>query len=129
MLLSSNARGYSDSYRCADLDKVFAYRLSVVHGIKGRDFVNSHRRHFQQTSNLVHDADASESMLTLSEVEKRHDSSLLVLRRVALEDLIDDFFVLCAELERDGWVVVGFVAVLDRYYVSLSIRIYILVYQ
>jgi hypothetical protein len=50
-------------------------------------------------------------MLALSEVEKRHDSSLLVLGRVTLEDLIDDFFVLGAELERDGWVVVGFVAV------------------
>ena len=114
MLLPFNARYSSCSYRCANLDKVFSYRLSVVHGIKGRDFVNSHGRHFQQTSNLVHDANAGKSVLALSEVEKRHDGSLLVLRRVALEDLIDDFFVLCAELERDGWVVVGFVAVLDR---------------
>lgn len=114
MLLSFNARYSSCSYRCADLDKVFAYRLSVVHGIKGRDFVDSHGRHFQQTSNLVHDTDTGESMLALSEVEKGHDSSLLVLGRVTFEDLIDDFFVLCAELERDGWVVVGFVAVLER---------------
>jgi hypothetical protein len=102
------------SYRCADLDKVFAHRLSVVHGIKSRDFINSHGRHFQQTSNLVHDTDTGKSMLALSEVEKRHDSSLLVLGRVTLEDLIDDFFVLGAELERDGWVVVGFVAVLEN---------------
>jgi hypothetical protein len=53
-------------------------------------------------------------MLALSEVEKGHDSSLLILGRVTFEDLIDDFFVLGAELERDGWVVVGFVAVLDK---------------
>lgn len=52
-------------------------------------------------------------MLALSEVEKGHDGSLLVLGRVPFEDLIDDFFVLAAELERDGWVVFGFVAVLD----------------
>lgn len=102
------------SYRCADLDKVFAHGLSVVHGIKSRDFVNSHGRHFQQTSNFVHDADTGEAMLALPEVEKGHDGGLLVLGRVAFEDLIDDFFVLCAKLERDGWVVVGFVAMLEN---------------
>lgn len=53
-------------------------------------------------------------MLALSKVEKGHNSSLLVLGRVAFEDLVDDFFVLRAELERDGWVVVGLVAVLDN---------------
>lgn len=114
MLLPANARRQSCSYRCADLDKVFAHRLSVVHGIKCRDFINSHGRHFQQTSNLVHDTNAGESVLALSEVEKGHNGSLLVLGRVTFEDLIDDFFVLGAELERDGRVVSGFVAVLHR---------------
>lgn len=114
MFLSFNARKNVCSYRCADLDEVFAHRFSVVHGIKGRDFVNSHGRHFQQTGNLIHDADTGEAMLALSKIKKGHDGSLLVLGRVTFEDLIDDFFVFGAELERDGWVVVRFVAVLDE---------------
>jgi hypothetical protein len=51
-------------------------------------------------------------VLALTEVQQGHDGALLVLGRVALEDLIDDLEVLLGELERDGRVVVRLVAVL-----------------
>lgn len=51
-------------------------------------------------------------MLTLTEVKEGHNSTLLVLRRVALEDLIGKLEVLVGKLEGDGRVVGGLVAVL-----------------
>ena len=53
-------------------------------------------------------------MLALAQIQQRHDSSLFVLGRVALEDLIDKFEVLLGELERKARVVGGLVAVLER---------------
>lgn len=52
-------------------------------------------------------------MLALAQIEKGHDGGLLVLRGVALEDLIDEFEVLLGELEGDGRVVGGGIAVLE----------------
>jgi hypothetical protein len=51
-------------------------------------------------------------VLALAEVEQRHDGGLLVLRRVALEDLSDDRLILGVELEGNVGVVVAGVAVL-----------------
>jgi len=51
-------------------------------------------------------------VLALAQVQQGHDGGLLVLGRVALEDLIDEFEVLLVELEGDVGVVVRFVAVL-----------------
>lgn len=51
-------------------------------------------------------------MLALSKVQQRHDRGLLVLGRVALEDLVHEFLVLLIELEGDRGVVVGGVTVL-----------------
>jgi hypothetical protein len=96
----------------ADLDKVLADRLAVVHGVEGRDFVNAHRGDLEHAGNLVHDADASVAVLALAEVEQGHDGGLLVLGRVALEDLIGEGEVLLGELEREGRVVGRFIAVL-----------------
>lgn len=53
-------------------------------------------------------------MLTLSKVEKRHDSGLLVLRGIALEDLIGECEVLLGKLEWESRVVVGLIAVLFK---------------
>lgn len=100
------------SYRSADLDKVFAHRLAVVHGVEGGDLVDTHWGHLQKPGNLVHDADAGPAELALSQVQKGHDGRLLVLRGVTFEDLIDEAEVLLGELERDTGVVVGVVAVL-----------------
>jgi hypothetical protein len=89
-----------------------AHRCPVVHGVEGGDLVDAHRRHVEEARHLVHDADAGEAVLALAQVEQRHDGGLLVLRRVALEDLGDDGLVLLGELEGNLGVVVGGVAVL-----------------
>ena len=100
------------TYRRAQLDKVLANGLPVVHGIESCDFVDTHGGHLEEAGDLVHDADAGVAVLALAQVENGHNSTLLVLRRIALEDLIDELEVLVVELERDGRVVVGLVAVL-----------------
>jgi hypothetical protein len=51
-------------------------------------------------------------VLALAKVQQGHDGTLLVLGRVALEDLIDDLEVLLGELKREGRVVVWLIAVL-----------------
>lgn len=51
-------------------------------------------------------------MLALAKVQQGHHGRLLVLRRVALEDLIGEIKVLLGELEREGRVVDGTVSVL-----------------
>jgi hypothetical protein len=100
------------AYGSADLDKVLADGLAVVHGVEGCDFVNAHGGHLQHAGDLVHDADAGETVLALTKVQQGHDGGLLVLGRVTLEDLIDDLEVLLGELEREGRVVVRLIAVL-----------------
>jgi hypothetical protein len=100
------------AYGSADLHEVLANRLAVVHGVEGRDLINTHWGHLEHASDFVHDTDAGEAVLALTEVKQGHDSSLLVLGRVALEDLIGEFEVLLGKLEREGRVVVGLVAVL-----------------
>jgi hypothetical protein len=67
------------TYGCADLDVELAHRIPVVHGVEGCDLVHAHGRHLQYAANFVHDADACEAVLALSEVEERHDGGLLVL--------------------------------------------------
>jgi hypothetical protein len=54
-------------------------------------------------------------VLALAEIEKGHDGGLLVLRRVALEDLGNDGLVLLVELEGEIRVVVVGVAVLSTH--------------
>ena len=103
------------SYRCAKLNEVFADRLTVVHGIESSDFVDTHGGHLQEAGDLVHDANACEAVLTLAQIQERHDCSLLVLGGVALEDLIDQSLVLLVERERDARVVGRLVAVLGIY--------------
>lgn len=89
-------------------------RIPIIHGIKRRHLINSHRRHLQDPRHLVHHAQTSESCLSLSQVEERHDGGFLVLGWVARQDLFDDGLVLGGELEGDGGVVFGGVAVLGE---------------
>lgn len=98
-----------------------AHGGSVVHGVKGRNLVDSHGGHLEQTGNLVHDADAGEAVLALAEVEERHDSGLLVLRGVSLEDLGHDLFILGVELEWEVGVVVRSIPVLQQKSSSVTI--------
>ena len=100
------------AYSCACLDEEFADWCSVVHGVEGGHLVHAHRRHLQDARYLVHDADACETVLALTQVEQRHHSGLLVLRRIPLDDLSDDLLILRCELEGEVGVVVGCVSVL-----------------
>jgi hypothetical protein len=90
-----------------------AHGVPVVHGVESRNFVYTHRGHLQYPRNLVHDADAAESVLALSEVEERHYGGLLVLRGVPGDDLLDEFLILWGELEGDFEVILRRVAVLQ----------------
>jgi len=98
-----------------------AHGCTVVHGVERGDLVDTHRGHLEDARHLVHDADAAEAVLTLAEVEQGHDGCLLVLGRVALEDLLDDLLILGSELERDVGVVLGSISVL-RVNISLVNR-------
>jgi hypothetical protein len=91
---------------------VFADRVPVVHGVECRYLVHSHGRHLQYPRNLIHDADAAESVLALAEVEERHDGGLLVLRGVPGDDLFDERLILRREFEGNLEVVLGSVAML-----------------
>jgi hypothetical protein len=102
------------SYRCAKLNEEFADRFAVVHCVEGCDFVDAHRGHLEEAGDLIHNADAGVAMLTLTKVQEGHDSSLLVLRGITGEDLLDELVVLLGELEGEGGIVLGGVAVLDR---------------
>lgn len=102
------------TYRCANLDMVLPDGFAVVHGIKGSDFVDAHGRHFEEASNLVHNADAGEAVLALAEIEKGHDGGLFVLRRVTLQDFLDEGEVLGGEFEGDGGIVCRLISVLEK---------------
>jgi hypothetical protein len=50
--------------------------------------------------------------LSLTEIKKRHDGSLLVLRRIALKNLFNSLLVGLVEFERNARIIFGSVAVL-----------------
>jgi hypothetical protein len=106
---SSNVR----TYRSADLKVKFARGVPVVHGIESGDLIDTHWWHLQYPCNLIHDADARKPMLSLTKVQKWHDSGLLVLRRIARNDLLDKVFILRSEFEGDFRVVLRSIAVLE----------------
>lgn len=55
----------------------------IEHGIESRDFVDTHRGHFEQFGHVVHNAYARPALvLPLSQVKEGDDSRLLVLGRV-----------------------------------------------
>jgi hypothetical protein len=99
------------THRCADLNMETANRVAVVHCVEGSHLVDTHRGHLKQPRHLVHDADAGEAVLPLAEIEQGHHGGLFVLRGVAGEHLLDELLILRRELEGDGRVVVGGVAV------------------
>lgn len=102
----------SGTYGCADLQEVLADGITVVHGVESGNLVDTHGGHLEHAGDLIHDADTGVAMLTLAEVEEGHDGTLLVLGRVALEDLIGKLEVLVGKLEGEGGVVGRLVAVL-----------------
>jgi hypothetical protein len=100
------------AYRRANLYEELPNRIPIVHGVECSDLVDTHWRYFQDPGNLIHDADTCVAMLSLAEIEKRHNGRFFVLRRIAFKDLIDEGEVLCGELEGDGRVVFRGISVL-----------------
>ena len=90
-----------------------AHRVPVVHCVESRNLVDTHGGHLEYPRHLVHDADAAEAVLALSEVKQRHYGRLLVLRGVPRDDFLDELLILGRELERDLEVIFGRVAVLQ----------------
>jgi len=66
--------------RCANLQKVLSDRLTIEHGVKCSYFVNSHRWHFKDSCDFVHDTDTRPSQLSLPEIQERYHCCLFVLR-------------------------------------------------
>lgn len=56
------------THRCANLDVISTNRATIVHRIKGGDFVNPHRGHLEQSCDFIHDADTRKTMLSLTQV-------------------------------------------------------------
>lgn len=90
-----------------------AHGVAVVHGVERRHLVDAHGRHLQYPGYLVHDADAREAVLPLSEIEQGHHGGLLILRGIPFQDLGNELLVDGVEFEGDGGVIYGGVAVLD----------------
>ena len=107
-----NEQGGRETYGSAGLDEELADRRTVIHGVEGRDLINAHRGHLQESRHLIHNADAGETMLALTEVQDRHNSGLLVLGGVSLEDLADDSLILWGEFKGNLCIVIGSVAML-----------------
>lgn len=88
-------------------------RVPIVHGIECRNLVHSHWWHLQYSCNLIHNAQARKSMLSLSEIEDGHHSRLLVLGWVAFEDFFDELVVLLRELEGYIRIIFGSITMLQ----------------
>lgn len=91
---------------------VFANWSSVIHSVEGSNLINTHWRHLQHSSNLVHNADARKSMLPLSNIKQWHYSRLLVLWWVSGKNLLDEFLILRSELEGYRRIILGGISVL-----------------
>lgn len=67
----------------------------VKHSVKGRHFVHSHGRHFQELRHVVHNTNARPSLvLPLAQVEERNDGGFLVLWGVSRDNFFRPFGVL-----------------------------------
>lgn len=86
--------------------------LPVEHGVESSNFIHTHRRNFKQTSNFIHDRDGCKTVLSLAQIQKRHDSSLLVLRRILLQDLFNTLLVVGIEFKGNIGIVLGCIAML-----------------
>ena len=98
--------------RGACLEMEPANRRPVVHCVKGSNLVDAHWGHLQDPPDFIHNANAREAMLPLSQVKKRHYRRFLVLRGIAFEDLIDELLVDGVELEPNLRVVVPSISML-----------------
>jgi hypothetical protein len=110
------------SYGRANLQMPLAYGTSVVHCVECSNLIDTHRRHLQQSSNFIHDAQACETMLPLSEIENWHHGRFLVLWWIALQNLIDELVILLRELEGNASIIIRRIAVL-KYGTLVSLQL------
>ncbi len=94
------------AYCRANLDVKTSDRRTIVHGVERSNLVDPHGGHLQNSCNLVHDANARESMLALPQIKERHHGGLLILWGVATEDLRKKLLIRFIEFEFKGRVVV-----------------------
>ncbi len=80
---------------------ILADLIPIIHRIKRRNLIHPHRRHLQNPRHLIHDTQATEACLSLSEIEQWHHGRFLVLWWVARQDLLDDGLVGGGEGEGD----------------------------
>ena len=74
------------------------HNIPIEHGIESCDLVYSHWRQFEELRHIIHDTNASPSLvLPLAKIKKRNYSSLLVLRRVVGYNLLGAFRILRSE--------------------------------
>lgn len=110
-LVQSN-KGIWDKCMKARVICLNAYDWPVEHGIECCNLIHTHRRDVDNSCNLVHYRDGGETILSLAEIKKRHNSRLLVLRRVALENFFNSLLVVLVEFKRNAGIVLGCVAML-----------------
>mmetsp|Transcript_12938 Transcript_12938/g.19099 ORF Transcript_12938/g.19099 Transcript_12938/m.19099 type:complete len:283 (+) Transcript_12938:225-1073(+) len=91
----------------AQLQEVLPRLLPVKHGVERRDLVHSHGSDTHHLRHLVHSGQGQPSTtLSLSQVQKRHYSTLLEVLRILSKNLIDHFVVFICEIEIGFWVVI-----------------------
>src|SRR3989344_8733977 len=74
----------------AHANLVTPYRLQVIHGVEGRDFMHGNRRHFEIFRNRLDQVGREPAaVLFLRDAQRRHHRRLLALRRI-LGDLAVD---------------------------------------
>jgi hypothetical protein len=105
-------KGIWDKCMKARLIYLIAYDWPVEHGIECCNLIHTHRRDVDNSCNLIHYRDGGETILSLAEIQKRHNSRLLVLRRVALENFFDSLLVVLVEFKRNAGIVLWCVAML-----------------
>lgn len=69
------------------LDEIFSDFGAVEHGIEGGDFVDSHGRHVQHLSDLVHGRQGEPATgLSLGQVKHGNNASLSVVLRISVNN-------------------------------------------
>ena len=70
-----------------------SYLISVVHCVKSRNFIDTHRWHREYFCHFVHHTDARKPMLSLTKIEQGHHGGFLVLWGVAFQDLLYELLI------------------------------------
>jgi hypothetical protein len=76
--------------------------VPVEHGVERGHFVDTHWRHSQEISDVVHNANTRPSfILSLTEIKKRNDCSLFILRRIVGNNVLGALQIFGIKFEGD----------------------------